>query len=234
VKRAFLVALLAACGQPPVVDGGVPYDAGQQPDGGAPVDAGEVDAGEPFDAGPPDPWADRIVSFTPGAGAGFGQNRLPDVVLGPPQGEGDSAGSLDVLSLGRDGVIVLELADFELVDGPGVDLLVFENTFAGFVETGVVAVSYDGGSWFEWPCAALTDGGTEGCAGVHPVYSAPGNGISATDPLVAGGDGFDLSQLGVTRARFVRVRDSGKNMFGPPGGGFDLDAISIVNGEAPP
>jgi hypothetical protein len=76
----------------------------------------------------------------------------------------------------------------------------------------------------------VVDGGTEGCAGVTPVYSSPDNGISSTDPAVAGGDGFDLADLGISRARFVRVRDSGRNGSGAPGGGFDLDAISVVNG----
>jgi hypothetical protein len=151
-------------------------------------------------------------------------------VLGPPHRAGSGAGSLDVLSLGKEGVIVLELGE-ECVDGPGIDLLVFENAFGGFTETGVVAVSEDGGAWFEFPCAAVVDGGTEGCAGVNPVYASPENGISATDPSVAGGDGFDLATLGVPRARFVRVRDSGKNGYGPPTGGFDLDGVAVVHGE---
>ncbi len=237
MKRALLLALLAACGQqPPVVDAG-PLDSGA-PDAGGP-DAGEPDAGQPdagpedagaVDAGPPNPFADRVASFTPGPGAGFGQNRFPDVVLGPPDGYGASSGSTDVLSLGTGGSIVLELTDIVLVDGPGIDLLVFENAFNAFRETGIVAVSEDGGAWFEFPCAAVVDGGTEGCAGVNPVFSSPSNGISATDPTDAGGDGFDLAQLGVLRARFVRITDSGRNPGAPPTAGFDLDAVSVVNG----
>jgi len=239
VKRALLVVLLAGCGQHvvPGVDAGTP-DAGQPvndagvdsgiPDAGEP-DAGPPDAGPP-DAGPPNPFADRVASFTPGPGAGFGQNRFPDIVLGPPEGYGASAGSTDTLSLGTGGSIVLELTDVVLVDGPGVDLLVFENAFSGFRETGIVAVSEDGGSWFEFPCAAVTDGGTEGCAGVSPVFSAPGNGISPTDPMAAGGDAFDLAQLAVPRARFVRITDTGRNPAAPPTAGFDLDAIAVVNG----
>jgi hypothetical protein len=210
------------------VDSGVP-DAGL-PDAGAP-DSGVPDAGEP-DAGmlPALPFAEAVISFTPGQGAGFGQDKLPGVVLGPPQGAGDSSGSTDVVSLGNGGEIVLETG-ITIVDGPGADLIVFENAFVGFIETGIVAVSEDGGEWFEFPCAAVVDGGTEGCAGVHPVYSSPDNGISPTDPSAAGGDGFDLAQLGVARANYVRVRDSGKNApYIGPSGGFDLDAISVVNG----
>lgn len=217
--RVALVILLAACGGPLAVDGGIePADAS--------VDAGPL---------PPNPWADRVVSFTPGPGAGFGQDRMPQVVLGPPHGGGDSMGSLDVVSLGNEGSIVLEFTDWVIIDGPGVDFLVFENAFIGFIETGIVAVSDDGATWHEFPCAAVLDGGTAGCAGVTPVYADPDtNGLSPTDPTVAGGDGFDLAHVGLSRARFVRIRDSGRNRYyGPPGGGFDLDAIAVVNGATP-
>ncbi|PTL81353.1 cell surface protein [Vitiosangium sp. GDMCC 1.1324] len=178
------------------------------------------------------PFADKVVSFTPGAFAGFGQDGYPDIVLGPPHGGGSGMGSLDVLSLGKRGEIVLELTDLGVVDGPGVDLLVFENPFSNFSETGFVAVSEDGQTWHEFPCAP-TDyaGGNPGCAGVKPVFSSPDNGISPTDPSVAGGDGFDLATLGVARARFIRIRDSGENSYGSTSGGFDLDAIAVVNGS---
>lgn len=239
MKRvAAVAALILSCGAPVrLADGGVTPDAldAGEVDAGATVDAGSVDdAGSP-DAGAraADPWADRLVRFAPGPGAGFGQDRLPDVVLGPPEGGGESAGSLDVLSLGRAGVIELEFTDLIAVDGPGVDLLVFENPFGTFFETGVVAVSEDGVDWREFPCAAGdVDAGAPGCAGTHVVYGNPSMGISATDPSVAGGDGFDLALVGLTRARFVRVTDSGANRFyGPPGGGFDLDAVAVVNGR---
>ncbi len=221
----FSAALLSACGAPSHLEG----DAGVI----AQVDAGvvAVDASVTVaDAG--DPFADRIVDFAPGPGAGFGQDKLPAVVLGPPRGAGSGAGSLDVLSLGKEGHIDLEFTDFEAVDGPGVDLLVFENPFGGFSETGVVSVSEDGVLWREFPCAADdADAGYAGCAGVRPVYSSPDNGVSPVDPSVAGGDAFDLHDVGLSRARFVRIRDSGSNHFyGAPGGGFDLDAVAVING----
>lgn len=184
---------------------------------------------------PGDPFADRVVSFQLGPSAGYGMERFPTVVLGPPQGGGAGMGSLDVLSLGREGVIVLELTDQGLVDGPGVDLIVFENPFGRFAETGVVAVSEDGTTWHEFPCnpsrAQYED---SGCAGVAHVFANPEAGISATDPRVAGGDQFDLALLGVGRARFVRIRDSGANAYGGTTGGFDLDAVAVVNAEALP
>ena len=247
LRPAFFAALLACagCGAGSGSDAGTsgPVDSGDDagmtaPDSGA-LDAGDdagadagLDAGI-VDAGP-NPWADEVVSFTPGPGAGYGQDQLPQVVLGPPYGAGDSAGSTDVLSLGDEGEIVLEFTDEIVVDGPGTDFIVFENPFIGWIETGIVSVSDDGVTWYEFPCAAVVDGGTEGCAGVHPVYSNPDNGISATDPAVAGGDDFDLAQLGVPRARYVRIRDSGVNKsYAPPTGGFDLDALAVVNAGPP-
>lgn len=215
MKHALLIScFLVGCGvPPPAIDSGVEDE----------LDAG-VDAG--------DPWADVVVRFTPGLGAGFGQELLPGVVLGAPSGAGDSSGSLDVLSLGKDGVIEVEFTDLVAIDGPGVDLLVFENGFPGFFETGVVAVSDDGVDWRSFPCGAALDAGVTGCAGTQPVFGNPALGISGTDPSGAGGDGFDLSLVGLTRARYVRITDSGANRFyGPPGGGFDLDAVAVVNSE---
>jgi hypothetical protein len=178
----------------------------------------------------PDVFADEVISFAPGSGAGFGQSQMPCIVLGPPVGGGTTYGSTDVVSLGDQGSIVLAFDDVTLVDGPGPDLLVFENALPGFVEPGFVAVSDDGQSWHEWPCAPQdADGGYPGCAGIHPTLSSPSNGISATDPAVAGGDAFDLADLGVTSARYVRVRDSGFSHYGGTTGGFDLDAIAAVN-----
>lgn len=254
-RAAALLAVLVGCGPsivrvdggPPSTDAAVSIDGGETDAGdGGTVDGGAPDAGVTHDAGSdtdaavadagplsPDPWADRVVRVQYGPGAGFGQDRMPFVVLGPPEGGGDSAGSLDVLSLGRDGLIELEFTDLMAVDGPGVDLLVFENPFGTFFETGVVAVSADGADWREFPCAAGDpDAGFAGCAGLRYVFGNPALGISATDPLVAGGDGYDLASVGLTFARFVRIRDSGANRFyAPPGGGFDLDAVAVVNGR---
>lgn len=180
----------------------------------------------------PYPFANRVVSFTPGAFAGYGQDKLPDVVLGPPHGGGANAGSLDVLSLGYEGCIVLEFTDMEAIDGQGTDLLVFENPFGSYDETGIVSVSQDGITWATFPCA-FTDKADHypGCAGTHVVYSSPGNGIDPTDPTVAGGDPYDLHDVGLSFARFVRVCDSGQNSYAGTTGGFDLDAMAVVHGQ---
>jgi len=194
---------------------------------------GSVDAA-PDSGCVPDPFADRIASFSPGDGAGFGQDKLPEVVLGPPRGAGDLSGGTDVLSLGMGGEIVLEFTDNEILDRPGPDFIVFENAFyiggdenQPFAEPGAVAVSEDGTAFYEYPCHAESFP-YEGCAGVHPVYSNPSNGIDPTDPSVAGGDPFDLAEAGLTSARFIRIRDMRKGQNAPPWSGFDLDAVAAV------
>ncbi|MBM74709.1 MAG: cell surface protein [Proteobacteria bacterium] len=175
----------------------------------------------------PNPFASSIVSYSPGDGAGFGQDGLPDIVLGPPVGGGEMSGSLDVLTLGHQGEIILAF-DMTIVDGEGPDLIVFENPFIGWYETAVVSASEDGENWLSWPCESQnSDEGYPGCAGVSPTLSHPDNCIDATDPNVAGGDYFDLAELGLQRANFIRIQDSGDNT----DGGFDLDAVSIVNGS---
>ncbi len=188
------------------------------------------------DDGPPGgPYAVRVTSFAPGPGAGFGAESLPDVVLGPPMGGGAVQGGTDVVSLGVGGEIVVELGGEGAVDGPGPDLVVFENAFwvggdpaQPFAEPGIVAVSEDGTTFVEFPCGGA-DGSFEGCAGRRPVFAAPGNGIDPCDPSAAGGDVFDLADVGVPRARFVRIRDLGLGSAFPDTAGFDLDAVVALH-----
>jgi hypothetical protein len=147
-------------------------------------------------------------------------------------------GSTDVLSLGGGGEISFGFGSNAIVDGPGADFIVFENPFdkggdpmAPYAEPGVVSVSEDGVTWVDFPCHKDAYPYT-GCAGWHPVLSNPDNGLSPFDPAVAGGDPFDLADLGLARARFVRVRDV-SFVGGGTTEGFDLDAAAIVHAEVP-
>lgn len=246
--RACLLLFLVACvdvTEPPVGEDGDVVDT--VPPVELPEDTVEIVDSDPGDSDPPldsaipeepGPFADRVVSFEPGEAAGFGADGMPGVVLGHPLGRGESAGSLDVVSLGRGGTIVLAFEDMELVDGPGPDLLVFENPFTGFYEPGEVAVSQDGETWHVWPCDALdVEGDFPGCAGVRPVHAHPDDQpYEITDARAAGGDAFDLEQLGLQWARFVRVRDAEAptTWYQGTSGGFDLDAIAVVNGRLMP
>ncbi|HKY34403.1 MAG TPA: hypothetical protein VJN18_00575 [Polyangiaceae bacterium] len=184
------------------------------------------------------PYASSVESFEAGEGNGFGVDALPDVVLGPPRGKGNAAGSLDVLSLGTSGEIVLGFGQRVIHDGPGADFVVFENAFwpggdasKVFAELGEVAVSEDGTAWTPFPCDTEGDGNGNfpGCAGVTPTLEYDAEQVVPLDPRLTGGDAFDLADVGVALARYVRVRDLATL---PPAGetsGFDLDAVGAVD-----
>jgi hypothetical protein len=187
------------------------------------------------------PFADRVVRFEAGVGAGFGADAMPWVVFGGPRGEGETRGSTDVVSLGTGGSIVLAFDARPIVDGPGDDLIVFENAFrfgAGrvYAELGAVSVSDDGVRWFAFPCDAETGAG---CAGKTPVRAnVETNTLACTIPREAGGDAFDLASLGISRARFVRVDDAAtfpaSSGQGDGKAGFDLDAIVAIHTTTAP
>jgi hypothetical protein len=252
MRHALLVVVL--CGgcasdfetEPSSPDGGVslgedaPFVDASVPDGAKPrVDGGFLgpDGGVLRE----DRFVMNVVSFTPGACAGFGAASMDHVVKGPPVGAGDQQGSFDVVSLGIGGEIVVSFEPNAIVDGPGIDFIVFENAFyaAGnpahpAADPGEVSVSEDGVTWASFPCEEPP----ASCAGYRPVYSAPGNGISPVDPEAAGGDAYDLATLGVGKARFVRIRDrAARTCEGiepkPINAGFDLDAVAIVNAAIP-
>jgi hypothetical protein len=187
-----------------------------------------------------DPWIDVVRAFAPGTFAGFGQQNMPWVVLGPPVPGGVSRGSTDVVSLGNGGSIEVLFRDNLVVDGPGADLVIFENAFhigspSGdvFTEFAFVEVSTDGREWHRFPF----DGESGvGLAGATPVLLEP------ADPLdpAAGGDRFDIGDLGLDFVRYVRLIDAGAeiddvgNHVAPASqGGFDLDAAAALNSTPP-
>lgn len=181
------------------------------------------------------PFATEVVNFEFGAGQDFGQDAFPARVLGGPRGGGCCEGSLDVTSLGEGGFVELGF-DSSIVDGPGTDFLVFENAFvpAGsapdsvFAEVGTVSVSQDGQTFHAFPCVESSYP-FGSCAGQTPVLADVGaNGQTAFDAASAGGDAFDLAELGLTWARYVRIEDRVDVE-----GTFDLDAVAIVNAGCP-
>ncbi|MDD5556792.1 MAG: putative Ig domain-containing protein [bacterium] len=226
--------------------------------------------------GPADPFADAVAAFRPLSPGGFGSGSLSRA-LGPPQGGGIVYGSTDVVSLHArpntdggasapyGGSITLEFTDNIVTDGPGADLVVFENVFyvggdphKRWMEPAVVAVSMDGARFYTFPFDFIPHyddaGGLNlhnpycyfrGFAGVNPVFS---NNLSP-DPraAAAGGDRFDLAEVGLPWIRYVRIISTGDNwltdmngdrvrhildMGAASGGGssgFDLDAVCAVN-----
>ena len=65
-----------------------------------------------------------------------------------------------------------------------------------------MSVSDDGVTWTTFPCTA-TQPPWGACAGWHPVQPAA---TTACDPA-NGGDPYDLADVGVVQARFVRIVD---------------------------
>lgn len=188
---------------------------------------------------PADPFVDRVVSYRIGSGGGKNKEKLPGIVLGPPKGGGKLRAGTDVFSLGSGGEIVLEFTDNEVFDGPGPDFIVFENPFlqepgndphAGYFEYGRVDVSEDGVNWKYFPA----DTGTKkGCAGWNPVLAnADENAIPSTDPEKAGGEAYDLKDVGLKVIRFVRITDLQNKLGGEGTMGFDLDAVAAVHSRA--
>lgn len=178
-------------------------------------------------------FAIEVISLTVGEGGGFRSDEANTVVTGPPQGGGLQSGSLDVVSLGWRGEIIVRLG-VDVKDGDGPDLIVFENAFKSgprvFSEPGAVALSDDGETWHAFTCAKDLPA-PNGCAGYTPVIAHPNNDVDPRDVETAGGDAFDLADLGISSARYVRIVDESD----APGdvslttGGFDLDAIAVVH-----
>jgi hypothetical protein len=174
------------------------------------------------------PYATFVKSFTPGPGAGY-HKKQQGVVLGAPKGGGINAGSLDVLSLGQEGEIVLAF-DVGIKDGEGADFIVFENPFKTgdtvFTEFAQVGVSDDGVTWFYFPCDPMTGAG---CAGQKPVLHYDPILMLPLIPEQTGGDIFDLETVHLGHAKFVSLRDVSTTKPVAPSAGFDLDAVGIVN-----
>ncbi|MEZ4463764.1 MAG: hypothetical protein R3F60_18010 [bacterium] len=160
------------------------------------------------------------VRAAPSAGDGpFGD---PHRAVNGVRGTGDAQGGLDVFSLGTtpgvDDHVVLCWSDGPVLDGPGPDVVVFENPFAGFVDPVIVEVSADGEAWATFPHDYRADDEATydpdparwpGFAGVTPVrFHAEHHRVDPFDPAAAGGDAFDFNDLDASPAA-ARVRAEG-------------------------
>lgn len=190
--------------------------------------------------------ADVIVDAP--SGTGFHD---PMRAVNGVRGGGADTQSLDVYSigLGPDDHLVLGFAGRRAVDGPGVDLVVFENAFRygdglTFIDAAIVELSADGETWVTLPhdyvaaderaySAHVED--WVGFAGVQPVFAnADQNDIDAFDPA-AGGDRFDFSELPASTeadrirregAAFVRIVAAASRVNPDTGEAFPLDPVS--------
>jgi len=147
-----------------------------------------------------------------------------------------------ILSIGIGGEIIVGFKDFFIVDGDGIDFVIFENAFFNpinegiFAEPAVVSVSLDGINYTEFPFDSAT---LVGLAGITPT-------IGSVEPAkypACGGDGFDISTIGMDKVKFIKIKDKSDliytlnedNKFYNPKvliSGFDLDAVAGLNLES--
>lgn len=225
---------VAACGHSDTLD----FVGTQTQNVATPPPAVEVTKPAPPKETPCQGFATGVLDVVYGNGAGFGQNEFPDIVLGPPYGTGEYRGSFDVLSLGHLGEIILDVAPCLITDGPGPDFILFENAFfaggdpaAPYYELAEIGVSGDGTNFQAFDCRT-EENPFDGCAGWQPVYSHPSNEISPFDPVEAGGEAFDLADLGLQTARFIKIIDLGSRQNSNTNAdGFDLDGVAVINGK---
>ncbi|MCS6966397.1 MAG: hypothetical protein NZ473_06495 [Candidatus Kapabacteria bacterium] len=183
-------------------------------------------------------WIDTVIIFRPGAGQNFGQDSayFPRNIFGPPDTsarlDNPSASPFQIVSLGMGGEIVVGFHNKIVVNGPGVDFVIFENSFVTlsgrlFAEPALVSVSPDGVTWRGFPWDSLT---LQGCAGVTPTN---GNAPDLLEPAYSGGDWFDLAALNIDSIRYIRIADlswwllqrPSHPLWDPTLSGFDLDAV---------
>ena len=204
-----------------------------------------------------DRFATSIVDYQQGPGGGLFD---PAVLLGGPRGLGFGAGSLDVLTLGVDAQVTVGF-DVTITNGPGADFIVFENGFeAGgsiFAEVAFVEVSTNGVDFARMPSRyngatgpfpPLLYGTFSGLAGGIPVLAnVDTNAIDPFDPVVSGGEAFDLADLrdhalvtsgalDLSEIHFVRLVDmvAGTDLDSEgtvvwDAGAADFDAISVIH-----
>lgn len=162
--------------------------------------------------------------------------------------------SMNIVSLGDGGTATLTF-DRLIVDGPGTDFAVFENSFGDtFLELAFVEVSSDGINFSRFPSVSLTPTDTQ----IGPWDEIDPTNIHNLAGKYRQGYGtpFDLSDLtydplvDINSIRFVRVTDvvgaidpafatydSQGNIFNDPfptpfdSGGFDLDGVAVINGN---
>lgn len=233
----------AACGDHAAATGG--RDAAFVPDAAAQIDAARpVLADAAVDAAPdaaPDArlapaihvrLADTVVAAPGATGTGFGD---PHRASNGVRGAGITSGSLDVFSRGylpgQNDSITLAWSNGRLQNGPGPDLVVFENPFrigAGpgvFMDLIIVEVSIDGVEFRELAHDYTAADPTvyqnlpalwSGFAGRTPVlFHVDTNPVDPFDAVAAGGDQLDLDTvvgddpvaqaIRAEGARFVRL-----------------------------
>jgi hypothetical protein len=124
-----------------------------------------------------------------------------------------------VLPFGRGGELIVEIADQgELMDEPGPDFVVYAKIHGPFAKV-AVSESLEEES-FHWFDCEPEKNILIGCAGVVPTAQE--------------GDKFDLRTIGVKSARYIKIKDWGKNQpAGTDPAWFELDSLSFIHAYKP-
>jgi TonB family protein len=143
--------------------------------------------------------------------------------------------------------------DFTVFENAFLEIGAGSITDPPFAEPARVSVSQDGSTWIPFSCSLILAGGPywPGCAGIYPVLSdgtlvQPHASIPTSVPIQdlvgvsiftitappgSGGDSFDLADVGLSWARYVRIQsaDFDVDVVGSGNSGFDLDAVAAVH-----
>lgn len=186
-------------------------------------------------------FIDTVFKFIPGNGQNNGQQPefFPKNIFGPPSNRASQSipesSPNEILSLGLDGEIIVGFKNAYLIDGPGVDFIIFENAFINpinkkiFAEPAIVSVSEDGINYYTFPFDSVT---LEGCAGTKPTNGS----ANPFDITQSGGNGFDLANLGLKKVKYIKIKDISRIIlenqnhpyYDPTISGFDLDAVAGI------
>ncbi len=173
-------------------------------------------------------WIDTIYLFSHGDGQWYGQNQYPYIIYGPPPTSATPTNpSLDVLSLGKFGFIIVGFKNkFTISEIRG-----FENVFITstnpdtqvFAEVGLLYYSKDGKLFFQYSFDTTNSNQYywTGLTGIKPTNY----GANVNDPNVWMGDKFLFNDT----VRFILIADWIDKCKFSLCSGYDLDAISCLN-----
>lgn len=188
-------------------------------------------------------WATGYSDYNPGANV-WDTWKTPEKALGKAVGD-----SYDIVSLGDKGTITLTFSG-AIFDGDGYDFAIFENSFSDtFLELAFVEVSSNGADFFRFTNNSLTARPVTAFGSVDPTNI---DGLAGKHRQ-GYGTPFDLASLAgvsslldIGNVQYIRLIDiagdgtefdsAGRKIYDPyqtaQSGGFDLDAIGVMNFRA--
>jgi hypothetical protein len=217
-------------------------------------DSGQVNNEYDFSDGSIVAWANAVVATNVGwqdyqdTGLGYVSYGVGSDVLGATP---------DIFSLGDGGSITLML-EVPATNGPGDDLVVFENGFVWngvFMELGFVEVSSDGATFARLPalCRHTTQPGPWDTSDPAEFYNLAGNfeggtGFDLNDLVLSGNSDVSSGAVNLNAITMVRIVDVVGDITGPGGSvdwlgrpvadpyptpsassGMDLKAVGVIN-----